>query len=99
MKVKGTFTIAENDKKFVISKFLFTSPEEEAAFIARNPEYRRGGFIDLNDPGPVKAINSNNATVNVPIRGRKIAQKAKDQIKDQVLNQGEEITNPPPKPK
>jgi hypothetical protein len=99
MKVKGTFTLMENDKKFVMSKFLFISPEEEEAFLVRNPEYRKGGFIDINDPGPVQAINSNNSMVNVPIRGRKVAQKAKDQVKDNVLSKGGEVTNPPPKPK
>jgi hypothetical protein len=90
MKVKGTFTLPGNEK-FIISKFLFISPEEEQTFMDRNPEYRRGGYVDVNDPN-AKGVQS-------PIRGRRVPQKPKDQIKAKVLSKGGEIKNPPPKPK
>lgn len=98
MKVKGTYLVEDGPAKYVTSKFLFTSPEEEEAFMARNPRYRKGGFLELNDPGSVKAINSNGKTVNVPIRGRKIPSKSADQIQDGIMSEGGEI-KPGQKPK
>src|SRR5260221_11767694 len=91
MKVKGTYTLA-GIEKYITSKFLFISPEEEQAFFDRNPEYKKkDAFLELNDPGNVKAINSTGERVNVPIRGRKAPPKAKDQIKDGILSEDGEI--------
>lgn len=47
MKVKGTFVVG---KGFITSRYLFTSPEEEALFFKNNPWYKEG-FLDLDDEG------------------------------------------------
>ena len=48
MKIKGTY-VQPGAQKYISSRFLFVSEEEEAAFFAKNPEYV--GFLDLDDMG------------------------------------------------
>jgi hypothetical protein len=83
MKVKGTFVLLGTEK-YLISKFLFTSQEEEDLFMERNPLYKKGGNLDLNDAGKS--------------RGRNIPHSVKDQTKDGIMSKGEEI-KPGDKPK
>lgn len=48
MKVKGTY-VNPTAEKFISSRFLFTSVEDEEDFFKRNPDYK--GFLDLDDIG------------------------------------------------
>jgi hypothetical protein len=50
MKVKGTY-VTNPDKGYVTSRYLFNSKEEEDAFFANNPKFKKGGFLDLDDAG------------------------------------------------
>ena len=54
MKVKGTY-VTPGPSKFISSRFLFTTPEEEADFFRKNPQYE--GFLDLDDVGKAREPN------------------------------------------
>lgn len=56
MKVKGTFVV-DPRKGYVTSRYLFISEEEEVAFFANNPKFKRGGFLDLDDEGKPREPN------------------------------------------
>ncbi len=48
MKVKGTY-VTPTQNKYISSRFLFTSEEEEKEYFEKNPEYY--GYLDLDDLG------------------------------------------------
>lgn len=57
LKVKGTYTLAPNNKA-ITSRYLFVSEEEEKEFFDTHPEYKRNPqFIDLEDGAPVRGID------------------------------------------
>jgi hypothetical protein len=81
VKVKGTY-LDPASQKYIFSKFLFISAEEEALFFKNNPKFS-GEYVD-EDEGPPP----NQQKIPAAVRGKKLPHKTKNQAAKGFLAKG-----------